>query len=164
MIPVTIVYLFYRQSTVEPNSIYPTSLVQSFLGMLSSFRGIGARAIRFVSRSDITHVVVGVADDTGLVYCNWNTKSGTQWTSREPRLKPDYIVYEVGYVGDIEIFDTLLPKGEKNHWFNILIWYLTGFPRDTISCSMVVHRTRSLIGQRTKARSPGAIYRELTRQ
>ena len=164
MTQVAIVYMFFRQSTLEPNRQDSTSLVGSCLDVFRDIPRMGPRAIKAFSRSDITHIVVGVDDGAGMVYCNWSSKHGTQWTIRNPRLIPDHVVYEYGTIEDIDTLDTILPLGERSSWLSVLLWYLTGFPRNTISCSMVVHRIRKSMGLTTKASSPGDICRELTRQ
>lgn len=164
MTVVTVVYMFFQKSRIEPTRQDPTNLVGSCLDMFRSLTRMGTRAISLITRSDITHIVVGVDDGNGMVYCNWSSKRGTQWTIRSPRLEPDLVVYEVGQIDDINHLDHILPLGERSSWLSVLLWYFTGFPRDTISCSMVVHRIRKSLGLTTQERSPGGIYRELARQ
>ena len=164
MTTITVAYMFYSGISIEPNKRGPTGVVGSCLDMFRSVRTMGVRAIQAFTRSDITHVVVGVDDGSGMVYCNWSSKRGTQWTSRSPRITPVRVVLETGTVEDIYEMDIVLPYGEKSTWYMVLLWYLTGFPRNTISCSMVVHRVRRVMGLTTKERSPGGIYRELRRK
>lgn len=149
--PVTVVYMFYMGSSLDPTS--STSLVQSM-------RSMGTKAISKISRSPITHVLVALKLSNGYVYCNWNPRRGTHWSNRSPKLIPDRVVFEEGTL-DLDLLDSSLPLGEKSRWWQVLVWYLTGFPRHTMSCVMVVHRLRRLMGRTTKARSPGGCYREL---
>ncbi len=148
---VTVVYMFYFVDSLEPTG--RTSLIRSCLD-------IGGRAISLISRDRITHVLVAVKLDAGIIYCNWNPKRGTHWYNTPPKLIPDRVVFENGEL-DIDQLDPTLPLGEQSTWWKILLWYLTGFPRDTMSCAMIVHRLREMMSRKTKARSPGGIYREL---
>lgn len=149
--PVTVVYMFYMGASLEPTS--GNSLFKSFMDM-------GSRAISLMTRSPITHVLVAIKLASGTIYCNWNPRRGTHWCTRAPKLAPDRVVFERGTL-DLDLLDESLPLGEKSKRWKILAWYFTGFPRNTMSCSMVAHRVRILMGHNTKARSPGGIYREL---
>jgi len=152
-----VTYRFYSLDIKENTLV---SILKDPIGSFRSFRSLRGQFVSLMTRSPVTHVVVSVDFGEGPIHCNWSSVKGIQWTHREPRLAPDYVVVEEGDITP-ELIDPVLPYGEKDPWYKILWWYWTGYPRNTCSCSIVVHRIRALMGKETKGRSPGGIYREL---
>lgn len=93
--------------------------------------------------------------------CTWGQESS--WYHGEPNLQPLESIYEELDL-HLPSVDILLPCGERYSLGKVVLNYITGFPRHTLSCTEAVHRLRYLGGKTTKGKTVGALHRYLRKE
>ena len=120
------------------------------------------RLITLFTFSSIGHVIISVQTDNGIAYynCTWGRMG--QWFSELSReCTPFDSLYE-NTTMDLKTLDLLLPQNtERYSMWRVILHCYTGLPRFPSSCISSVHRTRFLMGKKTKGRSPGGLYHYL---
>lgn len=122
------------------------------------------RVIKAFSGSNITHVITSIETEQGILYydCTWR-KLSNWYSDLGPYTPPLYSLYEDVEM-DLQVLDLLLPKGEFYSLWKVVSHLLFGYPRSPSSCISSVHRLRYLCGKQSKGRSPGAVYKHLSKE
>lgn len=130
------------------------------------FRGTSRRAwvLRLLGLSPYTHVVLSLHNPTtGTLYYSTSHGQCTSWYSEDTQLCPSDSLYE-DLTLDLHLVDLVLPCDEDYNLTKVILHYITGRPRHTLSCVTAVHRLRYLAGRETRGRTPGSLYRYLRRR